>query len=107
MLQQLEVDVPLQVVPNTLLDLAVTWTNYAAATTDLQRTADIVAANYASAVLESSLEAIYSILILSLGILVIGLVMRRADLGKGTAYVGIATGVMGIVAALGPFFASA
>jgi len=56
---------------------------------------------------ESSLEAIYSILILSLGILVIGLVMRRADLGKGTAYVGIATGVMGIVAALGPFFASA
>ena len=56
--------------------------------------------------LESSLEAIYSILILSLGILVIGLVMRRADLGKGTAYVGIATGVMGIVAALSSFFAS-
>jgi hypothetical protein len=99
-----------------VLDLVVTWTNYAAlitlsdhyaaATTDIQRTADVAAANYASAVLESSLEAIYSILILSLGILVISLVMRRADFGKGTAYVGIATGVLGIVAALGPFFAS-
>jgi len=99
-----------------VVDLAVTWTNYAAlialsdhytaATTDIQRTADVAAANYASAVLESSLEAIYSILILSLGILVIGLVMRRADFGKGTAYVGVVTGLLGVVAALGPFFAS-
>jgi hypothetical protein len=100
-----------------VLDLAVTWTNYAAlitlseryatATSDIQRAADVGAATYASTVLESSLEAIYSILILSVGILVISLVMRRSGFGKGTTYVGLATGVLGIVAALGPFFASA
>jgi hypothetical protein len=100
-----------------VLDLALTWTNYAAlitlsdhyaaATSDIQRAADIGAATYASTVLESSLEAIYSILILSVGILIIGLVMRRARIGKGTAYVGIATGVLGIVAAVGPSFVSA
>jgi hypothetical protein len=99
-----------------VVDLAVTWTNYAAlislsdhstaATTDIQRAADVAAATYASAVLESSLEALYSILILSLGILIIGLVMRRADVGKGTAYVGVVTGLLGGVAALGPLFVS-
>ena len=100
-----------------VLDLAVTWTNYAAlitlseqyatATSDIQRAADVGAATYASAVLESSLEAIYSILILSVGILVISVVMHRANFSRGTAYVGIATGALGIVAALGPFFIGA
>ena len=61
-----------------VLDLAVTWTNYAslitlsgnyaAATTDAQRAAYVAAANYASAVLKSTLEAVYSILVPSLGI---------------------------------------
>jgi hypothetical protein len=100
-----------------VLDLAVTWTNYAAlislsdhyatATSDIQRAADVGAATYASAVLESSLEAVYSILTLSLGILIISVVMRGADFGKWTAYVGLVTGVLGIVAAVGPFFVTA
>jgi hypothetical protein len=100
-----------------VLDLAVTWTNYAAlitlseqyatATSDIQRATDVGAATYASAVLESSLEAIYSILILSVGIVVISVVMRQGAFGKGTAYVGIVTGALGIVAAVGPFFISA
>jgi hypothetical protein len=98
-----------------VLDLAVTWTNYAAlitlsegygTATALQRAADVGAATYAAAVLDSSLEAIYSILILSIGILVTSLVMRRGVFGRGTAYVGVVTGVGGIVAVVGPYFAS-
>jgi hypothetical protein len=81
-----------------VLDLAVTWTNHAAlitlgehsatATIDIQRATDVGAATYASAVLESSLEAIYSDLILSVGELVISVVMHRAHVSRGTAYVG-------------------
>ena len=98
-----------------VLDLAVTWTNYAAlitlsegygTATALQRAADVGAATYAAAVLDSSLEAVYSILILSIGILVTSLVMRRGVFGRGTAYVGVVTGVGGIVAVVGPYFAS-
>jgi hypothetical protein len=98
-----------------VLDLAVTWTNYAAlitlsegyaTATPLQRAADIGAATYAAAVLDSSLEAVYSILILSIGILVTSLVMRKGVFGRGTAYVGVVTGVGGIVAVVGPYFAS-
>src|SRR6266702_6725493 len=68
-----------------VLDLAVTWSafaslltlsgNYAAATNDAQRAAYVAAASYPSAVLASSLEAVYSIMVLSFGILMIGLVM--------------------------------
>ena len=100
-----------------VLDLAVTWPNfaalmslsgnYAAATTAAERAIDVAAANYASAVLTSSLEAVYSILILSLGILLVGLVMLKGIFGKSTAYVGVLTGILGIVAAVGPFFVSA
>ena len=98
-----------------VLDLAVTWTNYAAlitlsegygTATALQRAADVGAATYAAAVLDSSLEAIYSILILSIGILVTSLVMRRGVFGRGTAYIGVVTGVGGIVAVVGLYFAS-
>jgi hypothetical protein len=97
-----------------VLDLAVTWTNYAAlitlsegyaTATAPQRAADVGAATYA-AVLDSSLEAIYSILILAIGILVTSLVMRKGVFGRGTAYVGVVTGVGGIVAVVGPYFAS-
>jgi hypothetical protein len=100
-----------------VLDLAVTWPNYAslitlsgdyaAATNDAQRAASVAGANYASAVLESSLEAVYSILFLSLGILMIGLVMRKGIFRKSTAYVGVVTGALGIVSVVGPFFVSA
>jgi hypothetical protein len=99
-----------------VLDLAVTWPNYAslialsgsyaAAANDAKRAVYVAAANYASAVLESSLEAVYSILVLSVGILLIGLVMRKGIFGKATAYLGVITGILGIVAGVGPFFVS-
>jgi hypothetical protein len=99
-----------------VLDLAVTWPNYAAlislsgkyaAATTAERATYVAAANYASAVLTSSLEAVYSILVLSLGVLLIGLVMLKGIFGKSTAYLGVLTGILGIVAAVGPFLVSA
>lgn len=94
-----------------VLDLAVTWTNYAslitlssnyaAATNDAQRMVYVAAANYASAVLASRLEAVYAIVILSSGILTISLVMLKGIFNKMTAYVGLVTGVLGIVSITG------
>jgi hypothetical protein len=94
-----------------VLDLAVTWTNYAslitlsgnyaAATSDTQRSAYVAAANYASAVLASRLETVYSIVILSSGILLISLVMLKGTFNKLTAAVGLLTGVLGLVSIAG------
>jgi hypothetical protein len=99
-----------------VLDLAVTWPNYAslitlsgnyaAATNDTQRAAYVAAAHYPSAVLASSLESVYSILVLSCGILLTGVVMLKGIFGKSTAYVGVVTGILGIVSVVGPFFVS-
>ncbi len=99
-----------------VLDLAVTWPNYASlitlsenyavATNDAQRAAYVAAATYAGAVLPFSL-AVYSILILAFGILIIGLVMLRGIFGKTTAYVGVLTGILGIVSIVGPMLVSA
>jgi hypothetical protein len=58
-------------------------------------------------VLESSLLFVYNTLTLSAGILLTGLVMLKGIFSKGTAYLGLATGVLGIVAVVGPFFISA
>jgi hypothetical protein len=94
-----------------VLDLAVTWPNiavlitasddFAAATTDAQRAANIGAATYASAVLRSTLEGVYSIVSLSVGILLVGLVMLRGTFSKTAAYLGLATGILGIVSVAG------
>jgi hypothetical protein len=98
------------------LDLAVTWPNYAAlidlsarfaASATEQRAVSVAAASYAAAVLESALEAAYSIGVPSLGILVIGLVMRRSAFGPLAAYLGILTGVAGLIAVFGPGLTSA
>lgn len=93
------------------LDLAVTWSNYgslimlgsrfATAAVDAQRAADVAAANYAAAVLASPLEVVYSIVTLSTAILIIGLVMRRSVFNRITAYIGVSTGVVGILALTG------
>jgi len=95
------------------LDLAVTWTNYAslivlsghyaAATSDAQRAAYVAAAEYATSVLSSRIETVYAIVDLSFAILVVGVVMLRGVFNKPTAYVGIATGVMGILTLSGLF----
>ena len=100
-----------------VLDLAVTWPNYAsllslsgdyaAATTDAQRAASVAATSYPLAVLTSSLFAVYAILVPSLGILVVSLVMLKGVFGKSTAYLGVLTGILGIVSVVGPFFLKA
>jgi hypothetical protein len=96
-----------------VLDVAVTWPNYAslialsanfaAAPTEAQRVADAAAATNSTVVLASTLFAIYAILVPSLGILVASLAMRRGAFGAGTSYVGILTGMLGIAAVVGPF----
>ncbi len=98
-----------------VLDLAVTWTNYAslltlsglhaAATTEAQRAAYVAAANYASAVLTSHTEVFYSIVDLSVAILMIGFVMLRGKgiFSKTTAYLGLGAGFFGIVSIVGFF----
>ncbi|RPI93798.1 MAG: hypothetical protein EHM40_08660 [Chloroflexi bacterium] len=73
-----------------VLDLAITWTNYAAlitlsghyaaATNDTQRAVFVAAAIYPSAVLESGLLFVYNTLTLSVGILVTGFVMLIRNL---------------------------
>jgi len=90
-----------------VLDLAVTWTNYASlltlsdrfgtATSESQRAVAIAAASYAAAVLASRLEIIYAILILSTAILMIGLVMLKGAFGRPTAWMGVVTGLLGVV----------
>lgn len=97
------------------LDLAVTWTNYAALltlsalyaanTTEVQRAGYVAAANYASAVLASPTEVFYAIVDLSLAIFVIGLVMlkKRGIFNRTTAYLALAAGTFGFIS-VGQFF---
>ena len=94
-----------------VLDLAVTWTQYAslltltdryvAATSDVQRSAYVAAANVASAVLTSRLLIVYAIAILSSGILMIGVVMLKGVFSRTTAWLGVLTGVLGLVSLAG------
>ncbi len=95
-----------------ILDLAITWPNYAAlisiggqyvaAAADAERAAIVATAGYPNAILDSSLLGLYIILIPGLGALVIGLVMLRSTFGRLAAWLGVVTGVAGIVAVLGP-----
>jgi hypothetical protein len=105
------------VVAFVVLDLAVTWPNYsslitlsgkyAAATNDAQRTAFVAAAQYASAVLTSTVVGVYAILVPSLGNLIIGLVMLKGTFSKVTAYLAVISGILGIVSVVGPHFVTA
>ena len=100
-----------------VLDLAVTWPNLAAlitltgdfgaATSDARRAAIVAAAEYPSAVLSSTLAGVYSIVTLSVGILLLSLVMRRSTFSRTAASVGVATGILGIISVAGPFLVSA
>lgn len=99
-----------------VLDLAITWTNYAAliaisgnyaaASIDAQRAVFITAAQYPSAVLDSNLLFVYNTLTLSVGILLISLVMLKGIFSKNMAYLGLATGILGIAAVAGSIFVS-
>jgi len=93
------------------LDLSVTWSHYASlltlseryavATTDHERAICIAAAEYASAVLGSRLIVVYAIGVLSSGILLVGLVMLRGVFNRVSAYLALATGVLGIASFAG------
>jgi hypothetical protein len=56
----------------------------------------VAAASYAAAMVTSRLMVIYAIVILSSAILMIGAVMLKGVFNRTTAYLGIATGVLGI-----------
>jgi hypothetical protein len=96
-----------------ILDLTLTWTNYAAlislstnyaiATNDTQQSVSVMAASYPVAVVESDLLDFYNTVTLSIGILCAGLVMRKATFSKSTSYLGLATGILGIIAVVGPY----
>lgn len=93
------------------LELAVNWVSYAslimlsgdyaAASTEAQRTVLIAAANYPSSVIASPLALVYAVGTLSFGFLVISWAMLQSAFGKLTAYLGILTGVLGLVAVAG------
>jgi len=96
-----------------VLDLGVLWPNhaalfnlsklYAVAATEAQRAAIVNAAVAPSAVLDSLLPNLYSIVIPSLGTLFVSLVMLKGVFSKRTAYLGLAVGVTGIIAFADPF----
>lgn len=100
-----------------VLDLPLTWLNfavlmnlsgsYAAATSEAQRAVFVAAAQYSSAVINSSLIFVYNTLTLSIGILLTGLAMLKGIFNKGTAYVGVVTGILGVVAVAGSYVVSA
>jgi hypothetical protein len=100
-----------------VLDLVVTWPNYAslinlsqkyaAAINDTERMTFVAAADYAFGVLSSRLFAVYAILVPAIGILIIGLVMLKGIFNKVTAYSGVVTGILGIIAVVGSFFIAA
>jgi hypothetical protein len=100
-----------------VLDLAITWTNYealialsgryAAAANAAQKAAAVAAAVYPSAVLESRLLFVYNSLTLAVAILLTGFVMLKGIFRRSTAYLGIATGLLGIISVAGSFLVSA
>jgi hypothetical protein len=101
-----------------ILDLALTQMNYAmfiplsasyaAATDAAQKAALVAAATYPATVVASGLLFVYNTLTLSVGILLAGLVMLKATgiFNKATAYLGLATGILGSIAVVGSFFTS-
>jgi hypothetical protein len=94
-----------------ILDLAITWPNYAvlislsadyaAATGEAQRGALLATAAYPKEVLDSSLLGAYIILTPGLGILLIGIVMLRSAFGRIVAWLGVLTGLSAIAAVFG------
>jgi len=99
------------------LDLSITWTNYASemalagrytrAVTEAQESAILAAAEPGAAILHSRLLFVYNSLTLAAGILLAGIAMRRSIFSRAAAYLGIATGCVGILAVAGAFFTNA
>ena len=99
-----------------VLDLAVTWTNYGAlltlssryaGATTSQRATYVAAAGYSSSVLSSGVAAVYTIMVPSLAILIVGLVMLKGVFHKGVAYLAVVTGAAGTLSVVGSFLTTA
>jgi len=99
-----------------IIDLAVTQMNFAtlidlsvqyATAAEVQRSALVAAATYSSAVIDSFMLGVYVLLVPGLGILVVSVVMLKAGFGRITAWLGIAAGLAGALAVIGPPFAPA
>jgi len=94
-----------------VLDLAVTWTHHASllalfqsysrATDEAHRAAYLAAAEYASAMPSTPLLIFFAIVIPSIGVLLASLVMIKARFGKASAWVGVITGVFGVMSLTG------
>jgi hypothetical protein len=80
------------------LSLGALGGQYSTATTDAQRAAFVAAADLALAATNVGLPLVF--LVMSVGILIFGLVMLKGLFGKGTAYLGILTGVVGIIGSI-------
>jgi hypothetical protein len=95
------------------LDLAVTWMHHASllalfqhysnATDDAHRAAYLAAAEYASSIYGTPLLGFYIIVIPSVGVLLASMAMIKARVGKATAWIGVITGVFGILTLTGFF----
>jgi hypothetical protein len=95
-----------------ILDLAITWPNYAAliamvgeyvaAASGVEQRAIAATASYPIAILDSSLLGAYITLVPGLGIMAMSLVMLQSGFDRISGYVGIATGLAAAVAVLGP-----
>ncbi len=101
-----------------VLELGITWMNYAvlldlsadyvAAANDAQRAALVTTASYPFAVLDSHhLLGVYTILINSIGIFMIGLVMLKGVFDKITAWLALVSSSLTIVSVVGTPFVSA
>ncbi len=97
-----------------ILDLAITWTNYAAllqlsvryadaGAGAAQRSAIVAIAEYPAMIAFSKLLFCYNTLVPAIGVLTAGWVMRRGVFAKSTAWTGIATGVLGVWSVVGAF----
>jgi hypothetical protein len=76
--------------------------NYTAATSDAQRAAYVAVADYALAVIAVS-GPIFSLVISSIGALIVSLVMLRGVFNRATAYIGIAASIFGFIYGISVF----
>jgi len=91
------------------LDLAVTWTHHASllalfqssAADEVHRAAYLAAAEYAAAMPSTRLFIFYSIVIPSLGVLLASIAMIKGRFGKVAAWIGVITGVFGVLSLTG------
>jgi hypothetical protein len=99
-----------------VLDLALTWPNYAALMAFSERYAAagasdqailVTAAEYPASIVQSQLLFVYNSLTLAVGTLAAGVAMKKGPFSKGAAYLGVTTGLLGVIAVIGPLFAEA